>query len=528
MASTWAFEAQGPGSIPGGGAERSHPHSKSGGAEPYMSTRPGKRGRAMQELDLVVILAAGAGTRMKSSTPKVLHQIAGAPIIDHVIRAVAPLGGKELRVVVGHSWEQVQNHVKDRFPETNFVIQSEQNGTGRAAELALQATPLNGSVLILAGDTPLLTSETLLEFVDLHFEHQSGASVLSTYLPVPFGYGRIVRDQSGELMRIVEERDADIQEREIEEINAGVYLFDIVGLRSAVAGLTTSNSQGEFYLTDVIALMKSSGHVVNAFVTDNDPDIYGINDRSQLADCAAIMRDRINGAHMSNGVTIIDPTTTWIDIDVEISNDVTIYPGSAISGNTKIDSGAVIGPRTTLRSVKVGSGAHVVESQVNESEIGDRAKVGPYSSLRPGTKLAADSKIGAFVEVKNSSIGEGSKVPHLSYVGDAIIGTGTNIGAATIFVNYDGVAKHQTIIGNDVRIGSDTMLIAPVKVGDGAYTAAGSVITEDVPAGSIGVARAKQRNVLGWVLRKRMGTKSAESAKKAGAVEGSIKVEGEA
>ncbi len=482
----------------------------------------------MKELDLVVVLAAGAGTRMKSSTPKVLHEIAGAPLIDHVIRATAPLLAKELRVVVGNSWEQVQGHVKGRFPEASFVQQLEQNGTGHATALALDATPLSGTVLILAGDTPLLTSATLQEFVDAHFELHSDASVLSTFLPNPFGYGRIVRDESGGLARIVEERDADLNEKEIDEINAGVYLFDVAGLRSAVTGLTTSNSQGELYLTDVIALMKSAGQKVNAIVTYNDVDTYGINDRTQLAECAAIMRDRINDFHMKNGVTIIDPTTTWIDLDVEISNDVTIYPGSAITGATKIAMGAVIGPRTTLHSVRVGWGASVIESRVSDSEIGDQAKVGPYTFIRPGTKLAAKTKVGAYVEVKNSTIGEGSKVPHLSYVGDATIGTGTNIGASTIFVNYDGVEKHETTIGNDVRIGSDTMLIAPVKIGDGAYTAAGSVITEDVPAGSIGVARAKQRNVLGWVLRKRVGTKSAESAKKAGAVEGSIKIEGEA
>jgi bifunctional UDP-N-acetylglucosamine pyrophosphorylase/glucosamine-1-phosphate N-acetyltransferase len=482
----------------------------------------------MKQLDLAIVLAAGEGTRMKSSTPKVLHQIAGLPIIDHVIHAVAPLQAKELRVVVGSAREAVEAHLKSNFPEASFIFQAERNGTGHAVQLALAQAPHIGTVLILAGDTPLLTSITLQEFFDTHIKLNSDASVLSTYLPIPFGYGRIVRDESDELIKIVEERDASPIERELDEINAGVYLFDIESLRLALAGLTTGNSQGELYLTDVIALMKSAEKSVNAIVTYNNEDTFGINDRSQLAECVAIMRDRINEIHMKNGVTIIDPTNTWIEVGVEIANDVTIYPGSTISGFTKIATGAIIGPRTTLDNVIVGPGASVVESQVRDSEIGPGARVGPFSFIRPGTKLAADSKVGAFVEVKNSTIGEGSKVPHLSYVGDATIGTDTNIGAATIFVNYDGVEKHQTVIGNDVRIGSDTMLIAPVTVGDGAYTAAGSVITENVPAGSIGVARATQKNVLGWVLRKRVGSKSAESAKKAGAVDGLNKVQGEA
>jgi bifunctional UDP-N-acetylglucosamine pyrophosphorylase/glucosamine-1-phosphate N-acetyltransferase len=274
--------------------------------------------------------------------------------------------------------------------------------------------------------------------------------------------------------------------------------------------------------------MREAGQSVIAICSNDCTETLGINDRAQFAECASIMRDRINDAHMRNGVSIVDPTTTWIDCDVEIERDVTIFPGSAISGATKISSGAVIGPRTTLHSVTVGTGATILESWVAESDIAEGAQVGPFSYIRPGTSLAANAKVGAYVEIKNSIIGEGSKVPHLSYVGDATIGSGSNIGAATIFVNYDGVEKHRTTIGNDVRIGSDTMLVAPVTVGDGAYTAAGSVITEDVPAGSIGVARAKQRNVLGWVLRKRAGSKSAESAKRAGAVDGGeSKVQGE-
>ena len=478
----------------------------------------------MKQLDLTIILAAGEGTRMKSKTPKVLHGIAGRPIIDHVLNAIASLEAKELRIVIGASRELVQGHIEAGFPGATFVVQEQRNGTGHAVQLALENAPHIGTVLVLAGDTPLLTSVTLQEFFDAHVGLHPDASVLTAYTPDPFGYGRIVRDDEGNLAKIVEERDADPLEKEIDEINTGVYLFDIAALRSALTGLKSGNSQGELYLTDVIELMKTANQKVVAIRSNDYTETLGINDRSQLAECAAIMRDRINGSHMRNGVTIVDPTTTWIDVDVEIASDVTIYPGCALSGATKIASGALIGPRSTLESVVVGIGASVIESRVASSEIGAGATVGPFSFIRAGTALAADAKVGAYVEIKNSTVGVGSKVPHLSYVGDATIGSGTNIGAATIFVNYDGVDKHQTVIGNDVRIGSDTMLVAPVTVGDGAYTAAGSVITDDVPAGSIGVARAKQRNVLGWVLRKRAGTKSAESARKAGAADGPSKV----
>ena len=525
MASTWAFEAQGPGSIPGGGAERSHLTKKV--AERRNATVL-TGGRAMKQLDLVIVLAAGEGTRMRSETPKVLHKIAGYPILDHVIRATSSLNASELRIVVGAAREVVEAHVNQTFPRARIVIQEQRNGTGHATQLALENAPLIGTVLILAGDTPLLTAVTLQEFFDVHISLGADASVLTSTVPDPFGYGRIVRDEDGALERIVEERDADPFEKEIDEINTGVYLFDIAALRLAVAGLKGGNAQGELYLTDVIGLLKLAGQTVVGIRSNDYTETFGINNRAQLAECAAIMRDRINDSHMKNGVSIIDPATTWIDLSVEIAADVTIYPGSAITGDTKISRGAVIGPRTTLENVTVQAGASVRESWVSDSTVGELANVGPFSFIRPGSILAENSKVGAYVEIKNSTVGAGSKVPHLSYVGDATIGAGTNIGAATVFVNYDGVEKHRTIIGNDVRIGSDTMLVAPLTVGDGAYTAAGSVITEDVPAGSIGVARAKQRNVLGWVLRKRPGSKSAESAKKAGAVEGPTNVQGEA
>jgi len=462
------------------------------------------------------VLAAGEGTRMKSTLAKVLHPIAGKTVIHHVIDAVSPVASG-LSVVVGAHRESVESHIQEIAPGAKRTFQAERNGTGHAVQLALADTQAIGSVLIVAGDTPLLRTTTLNEFVEAHQELESVASVLTAVLPDPFGYGRIVRDDLGAIISIVEERDADEDQKLIDEINTGVYLFDIASLREAAKNLTADNSQGELYLTDVMALIKSSGKVAVAIQSNDFTETLGINDRSQLAECAAIMRDRINDEHMRNGVTIVDPQTTWIDSTVTIAHDVTLLPGTALHGTTTIASGATVGPRSTLTNVVVSEGASIIESRVTDSSVGARASVGPFTFIRPGTALAADSKVGAFVEMKSATLGAGSKVPHLSYVGDATIGEGTNIGAATIFVNYDGVEKHQTVVGNHVRVGSDTMLVAPVSVGDGAYTAAGSVITEDVPPGSIGVARAKQRNVLGWVLRKRSGTKSAEAAKNAGA-----------
>ena len=433
--------------------------------------------------------------------------------------AIAPVIGGELRVVVGAHRELVEAEVTATAPAAIAIYQAERNGTGHAVQLALAGAPTTGSVLILAGDTPLLTTSTLKEFIAIHEANASAASVLTADIPDPFGYGRIIRDDNGGISHIVEERDATDEEREITEINTGVYLFANDALRAACAKLSKDNSQGELYLTDVIALIKGANSVALAIRSNDYTETLGINDRSQLAECTAVMRDRINDQWMKSGVTIVDPTTTWIDVDVAIESDVTIHPGTALVGKTTIATGAVIGPRTTLTDVVVGAGAHVIESTCAGSQIGAKATVGPYTFLRNGTTLGAGAKAGAYVEIKNSTVGDGSKVPHLSYVGDATIGSGTNIGAATIFVNYDGVDKHETIVGNEVRIGSDTMLVAPVSIGDGAYTAAGSIITEDVPAGSIGVARAKQRNVLGWVLRKRAGSSSAIAAERAGATE---------
>lgn len=473
------------------------------------------------QVDVALILAAGEGTRMKSQTPKVLHSIAGRSLLGHILAAVSEVSPRDTHVVVGSGREMVENYLRANAPTVKTVHQSERKGTGHAVLLALNELPtdLQGNLMVLAGDTPLLRGETLAEFLAAHQKDKSSVSVLTAELPDPTGYGRIIREDDGRLTKIVEERDADDIQREIDEVNTGVYLFDIASLRRAITELSDDNSQGELYLTDAIEVIISQGGRAKAVLSLDFTETLGINDRSQLAECGAIMRDRINDMHMRNGVTIVDPTTTWIDVEAKIGVDVTIYPGSWIRGSSEIKDGAIVGPRSTIIDSVVHQGASVVESQCSGSIIGPRASVGPFSYLRPGTQLAEGAKVGAYVEMKNAQVGEGSKVPHLSYVGDAIIGRGTNIGAATIFVNYDGVNKYQTIVGDEVRIGSDSMLVAPVTIGDGAYTAAGSVITEDVPPGAMGVARERQRNILGWVLRKRSGTSSEIAARKAGAKE---------
>jgi len=463
-------------------------------------------------LETVVILAAGEGTRMKSQTPKVLHEISGRSLLGHVLAACETLAPKQVRVVVGSGREKVEAHLSEIAPQVTTVFQEHRGGTGHATQLALADLKPQGTILILAGDTPMLTGESLSQLLDGHHAGGFTASVLTAEHPDPTGYGRIIRGDDESLLRIVEEKDADEFEKNIEEINSGVYAFDAVKLAGAIGKLRNDNAQGELYLTDVIEILRNEGGKIAAVCIEDFTETLGVNDRVQLAEAEALLRDRTNEKLMRSGVTIVDPTTTWVGVEVTIAQDVTLLPGTVIGGKSTIASGAVIGPRTYLVDCTVASGAEIKESHATSAIIGENASVGPFTYLRPGTKLSANTRAGAFVEMKNATVGEGSKVPHLSYVGDATIGEGSNIGAATIFVNYDGVEKHHTTVGDHVRIGSDSMLVAPVTIGDGAYTAAGSVITEDVPAGAIGVGRAKQRNVLGWVMRKRPGTKSAEAA----------------
>ena len=465
---------------------------------------------------LVVVLAAGQGTRMKSQTAKVLHTMCGRTLLGHVLAAVEPLKAEQTLVVVGHGGEAVTGELERAGTGARPVVQAEQNGTGHAVRLAMEAAgDVRGAVVVVPGDAPLLAPQTLEDLLRCHLEKLAAATMLTARMPDPTGYGRVVRDPDGHVIGIVEEKDADDRVRQIDEVGTSIYVFDAQKLRANLARLTTDNAQGEEYLTDVIGLLVADGDVVASELAGDHRETLGVNDRVQLAQARRLMRDRIVEHWMREGVTITDPQTTWMGVGVRLEPDVTIHQNTQLHGTTTIRSGAVVGPDCTLTNTLVGAGAVVVKSHCDGAEIGEEATVGPYSYLRPGTKLGARSKAGAFVEMKAATVGDDTKVPHLSYVGDAEIGERSNIGAATVFVNYDGVEKHKTKIGDDVRVGSDTMLVAPVEVGDGAYTAAGSVITDDVPPGAIGVARERQRNIEGWVEKRRAGTKSAEAARRA-------------
>lgn len=468
----------------------------------------------------VVVLAAGEGKRMKSATPKMLHPLLGRTLLGHVLNAAAAAEAERTLVVVGHKADQVSAHLSELDPAATPVLQAEQNGTGHAVRIALEAVPdAVGTVVVLNGDAPLLRPETLVALLAAHEERRLGATVLAAEVPDPTGLGRIIRDAAGNLERIVEERDTSAGERAVREINAGIYAFDAALLREALGKLSTDNDQGEEYLTDVFAVLASVGHPVGVFVADDAVETLGCNDRAQLAELRALLRDRVNTAWMRAGVSILDPATTWIDVTVRLSPDAEIDQNSQLLGETSVAAGAIIGPDTTLIDTTVGEGAVVLRTHAIGAEIGPLATVGPFSYLRPGSKLGRKAKVGGFVETKNSQLGDGAKVPHLSYVGDAEIGAGSNIGAGTIFANYDGVKKHRTVIGEAAFVGSDTVLIAPVEVGPGAYVAAGSAVQQNVPAGSLGITRPPQRNVEGWTARRRPGTTSAAAAEKAAAAE---------
>ncbi len=466
---------------------------------------------------VVIVLAAGEGTRMRSATPKVLHAIAGRSLIGHVLEAASAVDPSHVVVVIGHARDQVLAHLEEVAPWVDTVVQEEQRGTGHAVRIALAALAsaqalASAPVVVLSGDTPLLTGATVRELVDAHLRTGAAATLLTAVLGDPAGYGRVVRAADGSVESIVEHRDASDEVLAVSEINAGMYAFDPVRLAPALERLTTANDQGEEYLTDVVSLLRADGYPVAGIVVEDAHEILGVNDRVQLAEAGALLRDRTNRRWMREGVSMLDPGSTWIDVDVDLAPDVTILPQTSLLGPTSIATGARIGPGTTLTSCEVGEGATLIHTWAELAVIEAGASVGPFTYLRPGARLGPQARAGAFVEMKNASLGEGAKVPHLSYVGDAEVGDGTNIGAATIFVNYDGQAKHRTVIGRHARIGSDTMLVAPVTVGDGAYTAAGSVITEDVPAGAMAVGRARQRNIPGWVQRKRPDTDSARAA----------------
>jgi bifunctional UDP-N-acetylglucosamine pyrophosphorylase/glucosamine-1-phosphate N-acetyltransferase len=464
----------------------------------------------------VVILAAGEGKRMRSALSKMLHPLLGRTLLGHVLAAAQPVGADRTLVVVGHGADQVKAHLAEVAPAAIPVLQAEQRGTGHAVRIALEAVPeVTGTVVVLNGDAPLLRGETVTALVSAHEAAGTAATVLTAEVADPTGLGRIVRDAAGRLERIVEERDASPAERAIREINAGIYAFDARLLRTALAKLTSDNDQGEEYLTDVFGLLAAAGDPVAVHVAADAEETLGCNDRVELAGLRARLRDRVNGELMRSGVTILDPATTWIDVTVTVGRDAVIDQNTQLRGATRVGPGAAVGPDTTLIDTVVEAGATVVRTHAVGSEIGPGASVGPYASLRAGTRLARKGKLGTFVETKNSEIGEGSKVPHLTYVGDATIGEHSNIGAASVFVNYDGVAKHRTVIGSHVRLGSDNMFVAPVEVGDGAYTGAGTVVRRNVPPGALSVSGGPQRIFEGWVESRRPGTAAAEAARQA-------------
>lgn len=450
---------------------------------------------------------------MKSDKAKVLHSILGKPLLGHVLDAAGQTQPSQTAVVVGHQREAVSDYLAAEYPQVTTAVQDQQHGTGHAVRCALESLSRvpAGPVLVLAGDTPLLTGQTLHDLVKHHVQTNAAVTVLTAKVDNPHGYGRIVRDAEGNVEKIVEQKDASQQQRQINEINSAIYAFDPVVLVDALGKLSTDNAQGEEYLTDVVGIARAAGLTVSAVVGPAD-EIHGINDKAQLAAAAAILRDRTNYEYLTNGVIIVDPATTWISPGAVIEADAVIERNSSIDAASSVAAGAVIGPDTTLIKTTVAADACVLRSHCQGATVGPKASVGPFSFLRPGADLAEGAKVGAYVEIKKSKIGPNSKVPHLSYVGDATIGEGTNIGAATIFANYDGENKHKTVIGDHVRVGSDSILVAPVNIGDGAYTAAGSVITEDVEPGSMAVARGRQRNISGWVRRRRPGSASAKAS----------------
>ena len=449
----------------------------------------------------VVILAAGEGTRMRSATPKVLHPLCGRPLIAWPIAAAREAGGRRIVVVDGP-----KRRLADHLPrDVDVAIQEVPDGTGGAVRAALGHLQPDVPVVILAGDVPLITAEAIAGLVGAHNDSRAAATMATMILDDPAGYGRVVRDPDGDVARVVETKepgDASDEELAIQEVNTGIFCFDPETLRDAIQELGNENAQGEYYLPDVLPILRGQGRTTAAHVVDDPAITLGVNDRVDLAAVRAHAQRRIHAKLMRAGVTIVDPAATTIDADVAIGRDTVVEPGTHIRGRTSIGENCVIGPNTTLLDATIAEGVSVRHSYVDRATLEDGATVGPFSYLRPDAVLKAEAKAGAFVEIKNSTVGSGSKVPHLSYIGDTEIGSNSNIGAGSITANYDGVDKHRTTIGDGVRVSVDTMFVAPVKVGDRAFTAAGSVITDDVPPGALGIARERQTNIEGYADRK--------------------------
>ena len=453
----------------------------------------------MSEL-IAVILAAGKGTRMKSALPKVLHRVCGKAMVSHVLDAAKAAGARRNVVVVGFGAEAVREALSDA---AEVVVQEEQLGTGHAVlqtETCLAGE--RGTVMILCGDTPLLTTALLKRLYDAHVTSKAQATVLTAILPDATGYGRVIRTAAGDVEKIVEHKDATEDERKVREVNAGIYCFEKEALFAALRKVGCDNAQGEYYLPDALAIIREAGGKIAALAADDFEETLGVNSRAQLAEAEKILRRRKNRALMDEGVTLMDPDSTFVDTDVIVGRDTVIYPFTWLEGATTVGEGCVLGPSSRFSDARIGDGVTAHFVYAHECEIGDGVTMGPYVHLRPGTKLAKDVKIGNFVEVKNSVIGEGSKLPHLQYIGDCDMGAGVNMGCGTITVNYDGKNKFRTTIGDRAFVGCNSNLVAPVTVGDDAYVAAGSTVTRDVPPENLAVARARQKNIPNWSDRR--------------------------
>ena len=452
--------------------------------------------------DLVtVILAAGKGTRMKSALPKVLHRVGGKSMLQHVLDAAKQAGSRRDIVVVGFGGEKVKEAMGD---QAEFVVQKEQLGTGHAVQQtgSLLAGE-TGTVMVLCGDTPLLTGDLLRKLYDAHKEAGAKATVLTAIMPDATGYGRIIRTATGTVAKIVEHKDATEEERQVREVNSGIYCFEASELFTALQQVGCDNAQGEYYLPDVLEILRNQGEKIWAVAADDYESTLGINSRVQLSGAEKILRRRKNIELMDNGVTIMDPDSTFVDADVTVGRDTVIYPFTWLEGATTVGEGCEIGPNSRFTDTKIGNHVTAQFSYAHECEIADDVIMGPYVHLRPNTKLAHKVKIGNFVEVKNSNIGEGTKLPHLSYIGDCDMGSGVNMGCGTITVNYDGKSKFRTKVGDNAFVGCNSNLVAPVTVGDGSYIGAGSTITKDVPPSDLAIARARQKNIEGWADKRK-------------------------
>ncbi|MGG3279026.1 bifunctional UDP-N-acetylglucosamine diphosphorylase/glucosamine-1-phosphate N-acetyltransferase GlmU [Paenibacillus solani] len=448
-----------------------------------------------------IVLAAGQGKRMKSKLYKVLHPVCGKPMVGHVLQTVQQVNCERSVVVVGHGAEKVRAYLQDA---AEYVLQEQQLGTGHAVKQAKELLGAEeGSTIVICGDTPLVTSETLENLLKLHESSRAAATVLTAHMDNPKGYGRVIRGEDGSVLRIVEQKDCSPEEDAVTEINTGTYCFDNKKLFAALDSVTNQNAQQEYYLTDCIGILKQAGETVLAYQTDDYAESIGVNDRHALSEAEGFMRDRINRMHMLNGVTIIDPASTYIGADVTIGSDTILYPGTVLKGNTVIGEDCVIGPGSDIEDSVIADGASVKHSVLSSAEVGSRTTVGPFAYLRPGAKLGEDVKVGDFVEVKNATIDNGSKVSHLSYVGDAKVGKNVNIGCGAITVNYDGYNKYVTEIEDDAFIGSNVNLIAPVKVGKGAFVVAGSTITHSISDNDLAIARQRQENKPGYAEKMR-------------------------